>query len=63
MEKVRIVCHLKLKHVPMLHLSIIEEHLETTICRDGNVLSQDEWDSQPKQELRMAKSVVNKLEA
>lgn len=47
----------------MLHMSIIEEHLETTICRDGNVLSQDEWDSQPKQELMMAKSVVNKLEA
>ena len=63
MEKVRLVCHLKLKHVPLWYLSIIEEHLETVICWDANVLSQDEWGSQLKQEIMMAKSVVNKLEA
>lgn len=63
MEKVRSVCHFKLKHALMCCLSIIEEHLYTPIRWCGNVLSQDEWGSQLKWELMMAKSVVNKLEA
>lgn len=47
----------------MCYLSIIEEHLWTNVRWHGNVLSQDEWDSQLKWELMMAKSVANKLEA